>query len=59
MQKRGNCFRYFEIEDLLPEAIKQAKTLSRLGANRKVYGGMKDRLFGKSPPNNTTAQRTC
>ncbi len=42
----------FEIEDLLPEAIKQAKTLSRLGANRKVYGGMKDRLFGKSPPNN-------
>ena len=42
----------FEIEHLLPEAIKKAKTLSRLGANREVYGGMKDRLFGTSPPNN-------
>ena len=51
-QTAGIVSETFEIEDLLSEAIKKAKTLSRLGANREVYGGMKDRLFGKSPPNN-------
>lgn len=43
----------FEIDVLKDQAFEKARSIARLGSNRKVYGGMKERLFGKSAPNNS------
>jgi enoyl-CoA hydratase/carnithine racemase len=40
-------------EDLLESAVSKAQSLARLGENRKVYGKMKERLFGSNAAINT------
>ncbi|MDH3640617.1 MAG: enoyl-CoA hydratase/isomerase family protein [Gammaproteobacteria bacterium] len=37
-----------EIDDLLPLAEARAKELAPLGANRELYGGQKERLYGEN-----------
>lgn len=44
----------FELTDLLPKAIEKAASLAHLGNNRRVYGTMKERLFGDSAAINTS-----
>ena len=36
------------IDDLTAAALQRAQVLSPLGANRALYGGQKERLFGKN-----------
>ncbi|WOF75161.1 enoyl-CoA hydratase/isomerase family protein [Parvibaculaceae bacterium PLY_AMNH_Bact1] len=37
-----------ELDELLPVAMKKAQELAPLGANREIYGGQKERLFGEN-----------
>ena len=36
------------LEDLLPAAVERASSLARLGANREVYGAMKQAIYGET-----------
>ena len=37
-----------ELDELLPLATQKAAELAPLGANREIYGGQKERLFGEN-----------
>ncbi len=49
----GIVSQVYSQEDLLEQALNQAQSLARLGENRKVYGQMKERLFGSNTAINT------
>lgn len=42
-------------DELLPRAIERARHLAPLGANRALYGGSKERLYGEAPSINAQA----
>ncbi len=52
--KAGIVQRTADLDNLLSSAITHAQELSRLGANRKVYGTMKERLYGENAAINGT-----
>lgn len=43
-----------ELDSLKYTAMQKAEELSRLGANREVYGGMKERIYGENSAINNT-----
>ena len=45
----GFVERTASLEDLVPGALERAEQLAPLGANRALYGGSKERIFGTSP----------
>ena len=49
----GIVSQVYSQENLLEQALNQAQSLARLGENRKVYGQMKERLFGSNTAINT------
>ena len=42
------------LEELLDQAMAKAEELSRLGANRKIYGQMKENIYGENPTINSS-----
>ena len=42
------------LDSLLDIAVAKAEELSRLGANRKIYGQMKEKIYGENPAINNT-----